>query len=166
MITYSRAFPKVIFHWSFFIATIFSHFQGKAVLDFLKFCQSRGCIDKSIHNYLLSEYVKFDPNQIMPYLQEQREVSRRATGLSVTHRKARSSSPSLISLQDPTNITYDPRYALRLCIDHDLKKESVFLYRLLNMHEEAVEVALEVRLKYAKRVEIVPIAVYRRWTWN
>jgi hypothetical protein len=49
-------------------------FKGKAVLDFLKFCLSRGCIDKSIHNYLLSEYVKFDRKQIMPYLRNQKEV--------------------------------------------------------------------------------------------
>ncbi|CAF1189824.1 unnamed protein product [Rotaria sordida] len=107
MIAYSRAYPT-----------------GKAVLDFLKFCLTRGCIDKSIHNYLLSEYVKFDPSQIMPYLRNQKE--------------------------DPHIITYDPRYALRLCIDHDLKEESVFLYRLLNMHEEAVDTALQVNVKLAK----------------
>ncbi|CAF1610147.1 unnamed protein product [Rotaria magnacalcarata] len=107
MIAYSRAHP-----------------QGKAVLDFLKFCLARGCIDKSIHNYLLSEYVKFDQSQIMPYLMSQKE--------------------------DPLLITYDPRYALRLCIDHDLKKESVFLYRLLNMHEEAVDTALLIDVKLAK----------------
>ncbi|CAF4139127.1 unnamed protein product [Rotaria sp. Silwood2] len=107
MIAYSRAYPT-----------------GKAVLDFLKFCLTRGCIDKSIHNYLLSEYVKFDSSQIMPYLRNQKE--------------------------DPLIITYDPRYALRLCIDHDLKQESVFLYRLLNMHEEAVDTALQVNVKLAK----------------
>ncbi|UJR25410.1 hypothetical protein I4U23_006757 [Adineta vaga] len=107
MIAYSRAFPT-----------------GKAVLEFLKFCLARGCIDKSIHNYLLSEYVKFDTSQIMPYLTLQKE--------------------------DPLAITYDPRFALRLCIDHDLKEESVFLYRLLNMHEEAVDTALQVNVKLAE----------------
>ena len=48
--------------------------------------------------------------------------------------------------QDPLAITYDPRYALRLCIDNDLKAESVLLYRLLNMYEEAVDTALQVKI--------------------
>ncbi|CAF0851600.1 unnamed protein product [Adineta steineri] len=107
MIAYSRAFPI-----------------GKAVLDFLKFCLARGCIDKSIHNYLLSEYIKFEPDQIMKYLSDQKE--------------------------DLSSITYDPRYVLRLCIDHDLNEECVFLYQLLGMYEEAVETALQVNIKLAK----------------
>lgn len=107
MLAYSRANPT-----------------GKIVLDFLKFCLSRGCTDKSIHNYLLSEYVKFDSSQIMTYLRSQKE--------------------------DLENINYDPRYALRLCIDNNLKEESVFLFRILNMYEEAVDTALEVSVKLAK----------------
>jgi len=107
MIAYSRAFP-----------------MGRAVLDFLKFCLARGCRDRSIHNYLLSEYAKFEQNEIMPYLINQKD--------------------------DIENTIYDPRYALRLCLENDLKRESVFLYRMLNMHEEAVETALEVDVKLAK----------------
>ncbi|CAF1194677.1 unnamed protein product [Adineta ricciae] len=107
MIAYSRAFPK-----------------GQEVLKFLEFCRSRNCTEKSIHNYLLSEYIKFNPSKIMLYLEGQ--------------------------TADPLAITYDPRYALRLCIDNDLKEESVFLYRLLNMYEEAVDTALQVNVKLAE----------------
>jgi len=74
MIAYSRAYPTVRKIFSFVFFCNYSLFKGKAVLDFLKFCLSRGCIDKSIHNYLLSEYVKFDPKQIMSYLRNQKEV--------------------------------------------------------------------------------------------
>lgn len=44
------------------------------MLEFLKFCVQKGCTDKSVHNYLLAEYIKFDSSQIMKYLTDQKEV--------------------------------------------------------------------------------------------
>ncbi|GBG90603.1 hypothetical protein CBR_g50947 [Chara braunii] len=45
---------------------------------------------------------------------------------------------------------YDPKYALRICLEHKRMRACIFLYSLMGMHEEAVALALEVDLELAK----------------
>ena len=46
---------------------------------------------------------------------------------------------------------YDPKYALRVCKEADRKHACVHLYALLNLHEEAVELALQLDVELAKK---------------
>lgn len=40
---------------------------------------------------------------------------------------------------------YDPKYALRLCLEQKQMRACVFIYGMMGMHEEAVALALQVR---------------------
>ena len=89
-------------------------------------------MDPPIHNYLISLYIKHQPECVWPFLQK-------FTGAE--------------------NIYYDVKYTLRLCMDtNQMPKESVYLYCVLDQLEEAVSIALkqlEIEdakncLKYAK----------------
>ncbi len=39
---------------------------------------------------------------------------------------------------------YDTQYALRLCMEHDLKEACVHIYAAMGLYEEAVDLALKV----------------------
>ena len=52
----------------------------------------------------------------------------------------------LVFFQDPEQICYDLKYALRLCMEHDRKKACVHIYSLMGLYEEAVDLALDVSL--------------------
>lgn len=41
---------------------------------------------------------------------------------------------------------YDPKYALRLCLKEKRMRACVHIYSMMSMHEEAVALALQVRL--------------------
>lgn len=42
------------------------------------------------------------------------------------------------------DIFYDPKYALRLCLEEKRMRACVYIYGLMGMHEEAVSLALQV----------------------
>ncbi len=39
---------------------------------------------------------------------------------------------------------YDPEYALRICLKHGSKDATIFLYKTMQLYEEAVEQALRI----------------------
>ena len=49
-------------------------------------------------------------------------------------------------LKDPELICYDLKYALRLCSEHEHKEACVHIYSIMGLFEEAVDLAIEVRL--------------------
>lgn len=53
-------------------------------------------------------------------------------------------------------IRYDPKYALMMCLEKDLKEPSIHLYTLMSLFEEAVTLAIKVDLDLAKKVANVP----------
>ncbi|KAL5007275.1 hypothetical protein ScPMuIL_016081 [Solemya velum] len=100
--------------------------QGNEAIRYLEFCvQSMDNKDQAIHNYLLSLYAKLQPDQLMTYLNLQG--------------------------QDPDEICYDLKYALRLCSEHKQSRACVHIYSLMNLYEEAVDLALTVDVELAKQ---------------
>ncbi|KAK3612565.1 hypothetical protein CHS0354_024553 [Potamilus streckersoni] len=102
------------------------HDQGNEVIRYLEFCiEDQGNQDQAIHNYLLSLYAETQPDKLMTYLHLQG--------------------------QDPENISYDVKFALRQCSEHGHLKESVHIYSLMGLYEEAVDLALQVDVELAKQ---------------
>ncbi|XP_033107072.1 vacuolar protein sorting-associated protein 18 homolog [Anneissia japonica] len=99
--------------------------QTNEAVRYLEFCIVELVNQESaIHNYLLSLYAKYQPNQLMNYLQRQGDIS--------------------------DNVPYDLKYALRLCAEHSHKRACVHIYTTMGLYEEAVELALEVDVDLAK----------------
>ncbi|XP_023930234.1 vacuolar protein sorting-associated protein 18 homolog [Lingula anatina] len=80
--------------------------------------------DEAIHNYLLSLYAKLQPDKLMAYLKLEGE--------------------------DQEEVSYDVKYALRLCAEHDQKRACVHIYSTMGLYEEAVDLALQVDVDLAK----------------
>ncbi|GFR83888.1 vacuolar protein sorting-associated protein 18 homolog [Elysia marginata] len=100
--------------------------QGNEAIKYLEFCvQKMENKDPAIHNYLLSLYAKLQPQNLMTYLQLQGE--------------------------DPEDISYDVKYALRLCAEFGHKRACVHIYSLMGLFEEAVDMALQVDVELAKQ---------------
>lgn len=88
------------------------------VMKYLEFAiHSLGNVDQAIHNYLIQLYTRsYEKSKLMSYLETQgKEISM---------------------------INYDAHYALRLCNENDIKEASVFIMCLLEMWQQAVELAL------------------------
>ncbi|XP_064634570.1 vacuolar protein sorting-associated protein 18 homolog [Lineus longissimus] len=99
--------------------------QGNETIRYLEFCvETLKNSDVAIHNYLLSQYAKLQPERLMTYLHIQGE--------------------------DPESVFYDLKYALRLCSEHDLKRACVKIYTTMGLYEEAVDLALKVDVDLAK----------------
>ena len=47
-------------------------------------------------------------------------------------------------LQDPEEVCYDLKYALRLCSEHNKQKACVHIYSTMGLFEEAVDLSLKV----------------------
>jgi vacuolar protein sorting-associated protein 18 len=91
------------------------------ILKYLEFSIfSLGIQDQSIHNYLIQLYTKFQENEkLMSYFETQgKELSM---------------------------IQYDIHYALRLCRESNIKEACVFLMCLLELWQQAVELALTMK---------------------
>ena len=97
--------------------------EGMRYLEFCVRRQESG--DPAVHNYLVHLYVKYCPEKVAAYLEEQGH--------------------------DKEGVPYDIKYALTLCQGAGLKDESVSLLCILGQLEEAVELALDVDLEAAKR---------------
>ncbi|XP_025087260.1 vacuolar protein sorting-associated protein 18 homolog [Pomacea canaliculata] len=100
--------------------------QGNEAIRYLETCiQKFENRDSAIHNYLLALYAKFQPDHLMTYLQLQGE--------------------------DPDEICYDVKYALRLCTECNHHRACVHVYSLMGLYEEAVDMALTVDVELAKQ---------------
>ncbi|KAK3096988.1 hypothetical protein FSP39_005437 [Pinctada imbricata] len=105
--------------------------QGNEAIRYLEFSiESMGNKDQAIHNYLLSLYAKIKTEKLMTYLQMQ--------GM------------------DPEEICYDLKYALRLCSEHGHKRACVHIYSLMELYEEAVDLAIHVDVELAKEMADKP----------
>ncbi|XP_071954720.1 vacuolar protein sorting-associated protein 18 homolog [Antedon mediterranea] len=99
--------------------------QTNEAIRYLEFCIVELVNQEpAIHNYLLSLYAKYQPNQLMNYLSRQGDIAE--------------------------NVPYDLKYALRLCAEHNHKRACVHIYTTMGLYEEAVELALEVDVDLAK----------------
>ena len=78
-----------------------------------------GCREQSVHNLLLSLYIKHSPGRVSEYLER---------------------SPELYC---------DTKYALKQCLERGLGREAVHLYTVLGQHERAVELALSLDVDLA-----------------
>ncbi|CAK8677916.1 unnamed protein product [Clavelina lepadiformis] len=108
--------------------------QWMEAVRYLEYCTTDlHCTDPAIHNYLLSLYVKYQPESVTNYLKDQGE--------------------------DQAEIHYDVKYALRLCLgDGDekakplLRRACVTIYTVMCLYEEAVSMALQVDVELAKSI--------------
>lgn len=89
------------------------------------------CHVESVHNYLISLYAKYNKDKLMNYL------------------KLQGSEISAVS--------YNPKFALRLCREHQLTNACVQLSIVLGLWEAAVDLALTVSVDLAKTTASLPI---------
>jgi hypothetical protein len=100
--------------------------QTNEALRYLEYCtQKLGIRDEAIHNYLLCLYAKFKPDQLMPYL--------------------------YLQGQEADQVSYDLKYALRLCSECDHKRACIHIYTTMGLYDEAVDLALQVDIELAKQ---------------
>ncbi|KAH7283931.1 hypothetical protein KP509_34G031500 [Ceratopteris richardii] len=99
-------------------------------IKYLEFCvQHQENKDSAVHNLLLSLYAKQD------------DEGRLLRFLESNYGKGRPGQPEIF---------YDPKYALRLCLKEKRMRACVYIYSTMNMHEEAVALALQVDPELAK----------------
>ncbi|VDO81308.1 unnamed protein product [Soboliphyme baturini] len=91
--------------------------QAGEVVRYLEFSvNTLNCTDHAVHNYLASLYAKYFPERLLDYLEKQGT--------------------------DLTDICFDPSYVLRLCKEKSLFRACVYIYTILGLWEEAVNLAL------------------------
>lgn len=96
--------------------------QINETIRYMEFCVNElGVKDEAIHNYLLSLYAKYKPDSLLWYLEQ-----------AGSH---------------ASEIHYDLKYALRLCSEHGYHQACVLVYRIMELYEEAVDLALQVRVR-------------------
>lgn len=88
------------------------------------------CQVESVHNYLISLYVKHNKEKLMNYL------------------KLQGSEKSAVS--------YNPKFALRLCRENQLTNACVQLSIVLGLWEAAVDLALTISVDLAKTTASLP----------
>ncbi|MBN3273313.1 VPS18 protein, partial [Polyodon spathula] len=105
--------------------------QINETVRYMEFCVYELAVtEEAIHNYLLSLYAKYKPESLLLYLEQ--------TG---TH---------------SSDIHYDLKYALRLCAEHGHHKACVHVYKIMELYEEAVDLALQVDVDLAKSCANLP----------
>ncbi|KAF1491733.1 hypothetical protein FQV17_0014445, partial [Megadyptes antipodes antipodes] len=85
---------------------------------------------QAIHNYLLSLYALCRPDSLLSYLEQ--------------------------AGTNPNRIHYDLKYALRLCAEHGHNHACVHIYKVMELYEEAVDLALQVDVDLAKSCADLP----------
>ena len=101
--------------------------QEKEAIRYLEFSiNSLRRRDPPLHNFLISLYVKHQPDKIEGYLLQQG--------------------------YDAKEVPYDIEYTLRLFEENDLKRAALVLYCILGQFDEAVEIALNVDLDRAEKI--------------
>ncbi|XP_060772299.1 vacuolar protein sorting-associated protein 18 homolog [Neoarius graeffei] len=105
--------------------------QISETIRYMEFCVNElGVKEEAIHNYLLSLYAKYKPDSLLWYLEQ-----------AGTH---------------VSEIHYDLKYALRLCAEHGYLQACVLVYRIMELYEEAVDLALQVDVDLAKSCADLP----------
>lgn len=93
--------------------------QITETIRYMEFCVYELDVkDEAIHNYLLSLYAKHKPDALLWYLEQ--------------------AGPHV------SDIHYDLKYALRLCAEHGYLRACVLVYKIMELYEEAVDLALQV----------------------
>uniref|UniRef100_A0A8C8FS21 Pep3/Vps18 beta-propeller domain-containing protein n=1 Tax=Oncorhynchus tshawytscha TaxID=74940 RepID=A0A8C8FS21_ONCTS len=104
--------------------------QVNETIRYMEFCVYQLTVtEEAIHNYLLSLYAKYKPDSLLWYLEQA------GSHLSDIH--------------------YDLKYALRLCAEHGYLQACVLVYKIMELYEEAVDLALQVSV-LASFCEYVP----------
>ncbi|RVE56185.1 hypothetical protein OJAV_G00233460 [Oryzias javanicus] len=105
--------------------------QISETIRYMEFCvYELNVTEEAIHNYLLSLYAKYKSDSLLLYLEQ-----------AGTH---------------TSEIHYDLKYALRLCAEHGYHQACVLIYRIMELHEEAVDLALQVDVDLAKSCADLP----------
>ncbi|XP_053140605.1 vacuolar protein sorting-associated protein 18 homolog isoform X1 [Hemicordylus capensis] len=105
--------------------------QISEAIRYMEFCvHELKETQQAIHNYLLSLYASCRPDSLLSYLEQ---AGTRAD-----------------------NIHYDLKYALRLCAEHGHHRACVHVYKVMEMYEEAVDLALQVDVDMAKSCADLP----------
>ncbi|XP_023658140.2 vacuolar protein sorting-associated protein 18 homolog [Paramormyrops kingsleyae] len=105
--------------------------QINETIRYMEFCVYELTVtDEAIHNYLLSLYAKYRPDSLLWYLEQ--------AGIHAT------------------DIHYDLKYALRLCAEHGHHQACVLVYKIMELYEEAVDLALQVDVDLAKSCADLP----------
>ncbi|KAJ7344834.1 hypothetical protein JRQ81_000784 [Phrynocephalus forsythii] len=105
--------------------------QVNEAIRYMEFCVTElKETQQAIHNYLLSLYASCRPDSLLSYLEQ-----------AGTY---------------PDNIHYDLKYALRLCAEHGHHRACVHVYKVMEMYEEAVGLALQVDVDLAKSCADLP----------
>ncbi|KAJ6667300.1 hypothetical protein lerEdw1_017278 [Lerista edwardsae] len=105
--------------------------QFSEAIRYMEFCvHELKETQQAIHNYLLSLYASCRPDLLLSYLEQ--------AGLS------------------SDSIHYDLKYALRLCAEHGHHRACVHVYKVMEMYEEAVDLALQVDVDMAKSCADLP----------
>ncbi|CAK9261476.1 unnamed protein product [Sphagnum jensenii] len=104
--------------------------EPNAAIRYLEYCiRQQQNEDSAVHNLLLSLYAR------------QAEESALLQFLDAKHGKGRLDGPDYF---------YDPKYALRLCLEEKRMRACVYIYGMMHMHEEAIALALQVDPETAK----------------
>ncbi|KAJ8288869.1 hypothetical protein COCON_G00015280 [Conger conger] len=102
--------------------------QINETIRYMEFCVYELAVkEEAIHNYLLSLYAKCKPDSLLQYLKQ-----------AGTH---------------SSDIHYDLKYALRLCAEHGYQQACVLVYKIMELYEEAVDLALQTRGAGGERCE-------------
>lgn len=105
--------------------------QINETIRYMEFCVYQLDVqDEAIHNYLLSLYAKYKSDSLLWYLEQ-----------AGTH---------------ASEIKYDLKYALRLCAEHGYLQACVLVYKIMELYEEAVDLALQVDVDLAKSCADLP----------
>ncbi|XP_037100361.1 vacuolar protein sorting-associated protein 18 homolog [Syngnathus acus] len=105
--------------------------QINETVRYMEFCvHELRVTEEAIHNYLLSLYAKYKPDSLLRYLEEAGTYA--------------------------SEIHYDLKYALRLCAEHGYLRACVLVYRIMELYEEAVDLALQVDVDLAKSCADLP----------
>ncbi|XP_076873703.1 vacuolar protein sorting-associated protein 18 homolog [Brachyhypopomus gauderio] len=105
--------------------------QIDETIRYMEFCVYQLDVkEEAIHNYLLSLYAKYKKDSLLWYLEQ-----------AGTH---------------ASEIHYDLKYALRLCAEHQNLQACVLVYKIMELYEEAVDLALQVDVDLAKSCADLP----------
>ncbi|KAM9550958.1 vacuolar protein sorting-associated protein 18 homolog [Salvelinus alpinus] len=105
--------------------------QVNETIRYMEFCVYQLTVtEEAIHNYLLALYAKYKPDSLLWYLEQ-----------AGTH---------------ASDIHYDLKYTLRLCAEHGYLQACVLVYKIMELYEEAVDLALQVDVDLAKSCADLP----------
>ncbi|XP_041950954.1 vacuolar protein sorting-associated protein 18 homolog [Alosa pseudoharengus] len=105
--------------------------QINETIRYMEFCVYQLEVkEEAIHNYLLSLYAKYKPDSLLWYLEQ--------------------------AGTQASEINYDLKYALRLCAEHGYLQACVLVYKIMELYEEAVDLALQVDVDLAKSCADLP----------